>query len=178
MNKLANLTFSRNAKEKGEATTSKLHLYVSGLIKIKRVEQPKEFIRIGLCLKAKNIPKCINTWDNLLQAKTATERTEIPFQIPQSHWFSNGYTWFVATATTGQTKFELELNPSALLPSGFTVEIFLRSTSILREIRAGPELAAGGRITFCIEWTPVPSLREATPIFTASKFNSSKWEEQ
>lgn len=161
------------SKEKEDATTSKLNLSVSGLIKIKQVEQPKEFIRIGLCLKAKNIPKCINTWDNLLQTKTSTERQEIPFEIPQSTWFGNGYTWFVATAKTGQTKFELDLNPSALLPSGFTVKIFLRSTSILREIQAGPELAAGGRITFCIEWTPVPSLREATPIFTAS----SKWEE-
>jgi len=131
----------------------------------------KERIRIGLCIKSNTTGKTIDDWQNLLKRKEAISTTQKPFQIGQTFWFSTGASWVIPTQLFGTTTIEIQLNPSALLPSGFVVEIYLRSTAIVKEVQPHPALAAGGKLSFIVKWTPFGDLTKATPTFDVAAFS-------
>lgn len=165
--------FNANNNKKCTANS----LAVTGTINVKQgqpVNEFKERIRIVVCLRSKNTPKTLNEWENLLRRREVLTTPHRNFSIPKNNWFSNGFSWIVPTHLFGRTTIEINLNPSALLPAGFTLEVFLRSTSILKEIPAHQTLAAGGKFTFDVEWNPIAELLRATPIFATSKFSSGE----
>lgn len=123
-----------------------------------------ERVRIGLNIKAKTDPKTKSEWEQIVNRKEPIPvgRTR-QFRIDETFWFTAGSTWIIPTKLFGPSTITVNLQPSALLAGGFTVEVHLRYTTIVKEFEPNPQLSSGGELKIEIQWALYPATQEATP---------------
>lgn len=123
-----------------------------------------ERVRVGLNIKARTDPKTASDWDHIVKRKEPIQvGRPRQFRIDEAFWFSAGSTWIIPTKLFGQNTIKVNLQPSALLAGGFTVELHLRYTTIVKEFEADPKLSSGGELKIDVQWALYPAIQEATP---------------
>lgn len=150
--------------------------YVSGKITVQDARRPTfhERVRIAVCLKASPTLRTKETWEALLKKKEPVAVTNPKrFRIDESYWFDSGATWVIPTQIFETTQIELALEPSALLANGFTIEVYLRYTTLVKQYTAQTSLATGGKVKFAINWKLYPELDQADP-----KFERANWKNE
>lgn len=137
-----------------------------------------ENIRIGLGIKASTTPRKPEVWRKILNKSSFIKDNKKCFQQTEKSWFERGAVFVIPTPVFGQTRFKLVLEPSALLATGFIIEIYLRKFTVVHPVEPQATLAAGATIEFKIIWDAEPNALSATPTVKASTWKLSNQREE
>lgn len=148
LTKSQKIVYSTNSTTHGE-------INLSGELKIHKPftnSKFKENIRICVSLRPTTNPLTLNEWIEILETKRLTTAKLTNFNVNESHWFNSGINWVIPTPVFETTNIEIKLNPSALLTSGFILEIWRRDSNIIKEFQPSATLAPGATINFKTNW--------------------------
>lgn len=147
---------------------------VNGTIKIQKPYQQNSFaerIRIGVNIRATSKPRPTREWLDVINRKTPLNVNKKQFQIDQEYWFTTGINWVIPTPVFDESVIKISLEPSALLTTGFTVEVFNRDSTIVHEVQPDAKFAAGAEIVFRNKWNVTSNTSLATPTITAANWD-------
>lgn len=127
-----------------------------------------ERVRVGISIRKLSAPKTTKQWENTLIRRTPLNTEKRPFRIEEKYWNTKGITWCIPTALFGTTEVEITLEPSALLATGFILEVFRRDSTIVHEVRPNQTITKGCNIKFNVDWNLSTEARSAKPVVTPS----------
>lgn len=128
-----------------------------------------ERIKIGICISAIDANRTNADWEDLIERFELTHK-ENHFRLTKNCWFGLGKTWIISTSVNEPTKIKIKLNQSALLSTGFTLELYLRSTINVHRYTPRENLSAGCFLEFTIRWQLIPRPEEVRP-----KLSTENW---
>lgn len=143
---------------------------ISGVLYVKKTpEKSSEEVKIVVSLRRLDKIKPTCSWKNLLQRKQPTTVEEREFSVNKQVWLSgDGINWVIPTHLFGETNIQIDLNSSALLTTGFIIEVYRRDCVIVQEEQPNARLGAGCTINFNITWNLSTNPVRATPFVTPS----------
>lgn len=153
---------SKNSKNKKFAVKPVLN----GRVIIDRPHEDSTFpeqVRIGISIRSGKKRRSTQDWVNLIQRKPLLTAFTRSFQIDQKYWFTKGISWIIPTPIFETTTITIELEPSALLSTGFIVEIHRRDSTIIHEVEPGSPLSSGATINFGVNWNLLTAAATASP---------------
>lgn len=170
------IVYVKSDSSSGSAQVSSFreNISVNGVLKLQRPYCQASFaerIRVGINIRANPKPRSIQDWNSIINRKSPLTGNSKSFQIDQSYWFGSGINFVIPTPVFDETLVKISLNPSALLSTGFTVEVFNRDSTIVHEVRPDAKYSAGAEISFRIKWNINSNTAAATPIIVASEWN-------
>lgn len=87
----------------------------------------REKVDIVVSLRKHARPRPVQDWNRLINRKQPTTVSRREFVIDRDCWINhNGINWIIPTPLFGETTVKIRLAPSALLSTGFILEIFRR----------------------------------------------------
>lgn len=129
-----------------------------------------ERVRIGVGLKTLAKPRSFEEWSNIINKKNPLSTATRNFQVDKDYWFSKGVNWVIPTPIFEKTKIHILLEPSALLSTGFLIEIFRRDSLIIHEVSPSPTLSAGATIELQVNWQLTTVGSTATPVVRPARW--------
>lgn len=148
---------------------------LDGNLTIEGIEKASfhEKVKIGLNIKANKDTRTSEEWKSIVTRREPINPTKArSFRIDENYWFGRGATWIVATQLFAPTQVKLKLQPSPLLANGFTIELYLRYITIVKQFPSDPALSAGGIITCNINWAVYPNVEKASPNLEVKSWKS------
>lgn len=149
---------------------------INGFLIIKRSGTDSGFserVRIGVGLRSITKPRPTVEWQQIVNKKAVITTPRRGFQIDQNYWFGKGITWVIPTHLFETTTIQINLDSSALLSTGFIIEIFRRDSTIVHEVKASTAFTVGCTIKFKVDWN-----LSTSPIGAAPVLKPSKWARQ
>lgn len=149
---------------------------LNGVLLIKRSGHDTGFaerVRIGVSLRAISKPKPTVEWEQIVRNKSPTTSQRRNFQIDQNYWFGKGITWVIPTPLFETTTIQLNLGSSALLSTGFVIEIFRRDSTIVHEVKASTVFTVGCTVKFDVNWNLSTNTVKATPVLKPAQWPHS-----
>lgn len=110
-----------------------------------------EKVRIGVSIKSLSKPNTTLQWIRHLERTPIFDEIR-HFQVSKNYWFREGLRWIIPTLLFDTTTIKVCLSPSALLTTGFLLEIFLRDSTLVHEIKPDAAYGAGATIIIKINW--------------------------
>lgn len=129
-----------------------------------------ERVRIGASLRGNVKPKTIKEWERIVKNKSPTTTPNRNFQIDENFWFGKGISWVIPTPLFETTSIKLNLEASALLSTGFIIEIFRRDSTIVHEVKPTTVFTGGCIVKFDVNWNLSTNTANATPILKPRKW--------
>lgn len=137
---------------------------ITGVVEANPIGKSTEFIKIGVCLRATYAPKTNNKWSELIEKiQPIDTNRESTFKLTKNCWFGNGKTLVIKTAIHTPTRVKIKLDASALLSTGFTLEVYLRYINNIKQFKPNENLSAGCELNFTINWLLIANPQEAVP---------------
>lgn len=128
-----------------------------------------ERIKIGINISAGSENRTNEDWEDLIQRFEITQR-ETPFRLSKNCWFGLGKTWVIPTAANEPTKIRIKLNQSALLSTGFSLQIHFRTYTNVYQFAPRENLSAGCTLEFEVHWQLIPRPDNAKPRLTSENW--------
>lgn len=146
---------------------------LNGLLLIKRSGKDSGFserVRIGVSLRAISKPRPTKEWNQIVHHKSPISTQRRGFQIDDNYWFGKGITWVIPTPLFETTTIQINLDSSALLSTGFIIEIFRRDSTIVHEVKPSTAFTVGCSIKFKVNWNLSTNPVRAAPILTPAQW--------
>lgn len=132
-----------------------------------------EIVNIVVSLRKLSKIKPIQDWSKVVQKKQPTTLESREFSVNKSVWLNGkGINWVIPTQLFGETNIQIDIDTSALLATGFIVEVFRRDCTLIHEVPANAKLTIGCTIEFNIAWNLSTNPIHSTPVVTPSRWSA------
>lgn len=137
---------------------------ITGILSVNRPTHSTESVRIVVRIGKKQSKLSNHGWNDIVENRYAFTETSGYFDITQSCWFGKGFTVVIPTQLFGTTTIKLNLDPSALLTTGFFIEVFKRNAVGLHKVDSSVRYAAGLEVFLQIKWILSTDIDLITPV--------------
>lgn len=149
---------------------------LAGVLHVRKTPAASQSERVKIVVSLRTLSKerPLKDWSQIITKKQPTTVNRREFVIDKNCWINaKGVNWVIPTPIFGETSIQIELGSSALLATGFIIEVFRRDSIIVHEVPASENLSAGCSINFCVSWNLSANSKRATPTVTPLRWVSS-----
>lgn len=127
-----------------------------------------ERVKVVISLRKLTKTRPVKEWTQINQRRQPTTVNQRGFTVDRTYRLnSKGINWVVPTPLFGETSIKISLEASALLSTGFILEVFRR---IKHEVQPSADLTIGCNINFKISWN-----LSTNPVGATPTINQARW---
>lgn len=165
---------SQHTEQFGATSNLEKNPTLSGILRIDKSPENNfgEEVKVVISLrKLTKLTPLIN-WSQIIHKQQPTTVEKQEFTIDKSVWLGGkGINWVIPTHLFGDTSVQIELNCSALLSTGFVIEVYRRDSTIIHEVPPSATITVGCTINFNINWNLSTNPARSTPVVTPARWS-------